>query len=161
MAATYRQTYAWIATGGTGDDRYIRAQPVFRSTVMPGRSATLVGFKVWVTEYPRGASFGLRVDVGGGQTDTEGDETRALVAASLPTPGFNSGFTPVTLFATDREPEQFGDTFAVFQGWPGCYGCMPVFCDDTIRLLVTQVGLEPLPAWRLAVNATLWLRDDT
>lgn len=154
----YRQTFAWVASGKLGE-RYIRAQPLFRSTVMAGRNATLLGWKLWLSDRPPLASFGVRLDIGGGQVDDEGDATRLLVAATLPLTAADE-YTPRTLFASNRPGEMFGSEFAVFAGWPGCYGCVPAFCDDTVRLLVAPIDPDPPGEWRFRVNATLWLRDD-
>ena len=148
--------------------------------------STIVGAKLHIEVRSQnnsaGAAIDCRADVGGGQVDGESAEARLLACLTLQSPAARAAGTapmlgvaaPARLPYSPRTatvapaPFHWGDTgvgtywdLATIQIWPGCDGCLPVYCEDTVRLHVRPraPGASPF-VWALAATLTLWVTTD-
>lgn len=163
MSTPQKLSWAWRFKAAEGPYQ-LRAQPLYQE---PAKFAPhkLVGWKVYYSVRADRAAgvLGVRAELGGGQVDRETDDARPLVAVTWPTIDAND-YTPRGLFAAFRpevalDPADpvvagYSNTFA---GWPGCSACLPVFCEDTVRVMVRADAAMALVDWFVDLKVTLWI----
>lgn len=157
-------SWFWLVTSAdaalTGG-HYLRSQPVWKDRGFAGDNNYLVGWKLYAqVTAPRGlVTLGLRADLGGGQVEAETDEARPLIAARWPIVDAND-YTPRGVFAAfrpDVSPYPGPDEHLTFSGWPGCSACLPVRCDDSVRVLVRTDAVDV--DWRVRLNLIMWISE--
>lgn len=161
-----KQAYSWQTNNVDAGvpAYYARAEPAFQNTSPDNRRRIILGWKVWLTVTTDRLNPGplfVRVDVGGGQNESETDDARPLVSFRWPETFANrDSFFPEYAFAaptTIRCWERDNLHHATYYAWPGCAGCLPLWCEDTVRCLIRSENLEPEFVWSARVNLTLWI----
>jgi hypothetical protein len=185
MSRSYQfRSFAFRATIAFPDGLYYyRAQPIWDGNLAhDNRWRTVLGHKthariVAVVEpreeppEPATGPVGVRLEVGGGMVPVESSTARVLMLANLNTagewPDACSYVSPDgTAWSQDgqlqwrEEPPVVGLRELSAQWWPGCSGCLPLHCDDTIRLLV-RGDKTNATSLSIELNTTLWISEQT
>lgn len=165
---------------GAPGNYYLRSQPLFphgthgAAEGLQGARRKLIGAKLWHRATWNGeeitpAASSMRLDLGGGQVDDESDEAIPLIGYDWPyaasqtlqprtaTAMFGSGYSPI------QDPLAAARTQAALV-WFGCADCVPVLCDQDVRLLARSAQIWEGPARvggiSITARATLWIASD-